>query len=430
MTDHRPPVDSSGVPGAEDAANFDPSEERYVTVPAPDVLRRAQASEASTVYLNNYDMWCVTRYADVRTAFGDSSQFSSAKMVRRWPPPPETADLLPDGHPLENAPVSTDPPEHTRIRTLAQRAFTAKMVQEREPAVRRIVERYADELTSGRSAGDLVKDYSAKIPPAVVADVLGVPDEDAETFRLWALEAHHLGFSGPTLPDSEVLRLSREMVDFDQYVRSLVAARRDEPQEDLISYLVHAEGDDGERLPDRRLVGLIASLVTAGSDTTSSLIAHMFYALFADDQLRADVTADRSLVGPLIEETLRYYPSARALRRTTKCPVHIGGVDVPEDATVMVHVGVANRDPMMFEDPDRFDIRRPNVKQHLAFGSRAHTCLGAPLARLEARLAVEALLDRTPDIRLAPGVTYDADLFDDNVFIPSLLTMPVVWGSD
>lgn len=412
-----------------DPESFDPRGPGMISNPYPE-LAEARESEESTFFMPEYNMWCVTEYEDVVEALSNYRIFSSAKMVRVWPPPPETAAELPDGHPLEGALVSTDPPRHDRIRKLAQKAFTPKLVAQREPAIRAIVNGYLDDLLAHDGEADIVPNYCAKIPPAVVAQLLGVPAEDAETFRDWALEAHKLGFSPPTLEHEELVRLSRNMVDFDHYIRRLVEERRENPQDDLTSKMVHAKDDEGEQsLTDKELVSTISSFVTAGSDTTSTLIGHAVYLMLRDPAMHEEVKADRSLVPNLVEETLRYLPSAQALGRTTLCPAHIGGSEVPPDSTMYVHMASANRDPAVFADPDTVDIHRPNVKRHMSFGTRTHRCLGAPLAQLEARVAIEELMERMPTMRLVPGQTLDDSFYDGNMYIPSLMSLRLQWDA-
>lgn len=415
---------STHKPLGYDPAEFDPTEQ-----PTPyEFLRRVRESDVSAFLVPRLDAWCVTRYDDVVQALSEYEVFSSAKMVRVWRPlPAETAPDLPDGHPMEGAPVTLDPPRHTRVRKLEQKAFTPALIAAREPAIQDLVDRVADRLM-GRGQAELIHDYCSIIPPRVVSQLLGVPEEDAATFRKWAVDAHRLAFPRPTITDDDVLRLSREMVHFDKYVRALIADRRANPREDLTTYLVQVTGDEDEgQLTDKELIGIITTLVTAGSDTTSSLIGHAMYVLLTMPGVRRDVEANRDLVDNLIEETLRVYPSARALRRTTRCPVHIGGADVPADATIMVHMASANRDPSVFKDPDRFDLHRANAKRHMSFGVRTHFCIGAPLARLETKLAINALLDRFPTLRLAPGERLGHDSYDDNMFIPSLESLRVEW---
>lgn len=410
-----------------DPASFDPRAPGMVSNPFPK-LEEARNADQSTFFMPDYDMWCMTEYDDVVDGLSNYRIYSSAKMVRVWPPPPETADDLPEGHPLEGALVSTDPPRHTRIRKLSQKAFTPKLVAEREPAIRAIVDRYVEALLAAGSPAELVSNYCAKIPPAVVAQILGVPQEDAGTFRAWALEAHELGFSPPTMEEEEILRLSRNMVNFDGYIRALIEARRNHPEDDLTSHLVHAKDDEGDQsLTDKELVSLISSFVTAGSDTTSSLIGHAVYLILNDPDLYAEVDADRSLVGNLVEETLRVLPSARAMSRTTICPAHVGGSEVPAGETMYVNIASANRDPEVFAEPDKVDLHRPNLKRHMSFGTRTHRCLGAPLAQLEAKLAIEGLMDGILTMRLAPGEALDDAHYDGNMYIPSLTSLRLEW---
>ncbi len=373
-------------------------------------------------------MWVMLRYQDIKQAFSKPGTFSSKDMVRVWPVPEETRPFLPDGHPLEGAPVTTDPPRHTQIRRLVQKAFTPKVVADREGSIRAQAGRLIDGFVD-RGSVDIVEAYTSEIPPWVVTQLLGVPEADLARFRHWALEAHHLAFAPPDLSPEGVLALSRELVPFDQYIRALVDDRRSEPKEDLTSYLVHAESDEGDpSLTSKELMGVIVSMVTAGSDTTSTLIAHALYILLSEPGLQDRVRADRSLIEGLIEEAMRLYGPARAMRRTVTCPVEFSGTSIPADSTVKLDLASANRDPEVFPDPDRVDVTRANAARHLGFGFGAHFCLGAGLARLEATVAIETLLDRIPELRLPadyPGLR-DED-YDRNAFIPSLLRLAVEW---
>ena len=409
-----------------DARTFDPLGPGQVSNPYRD-LARARDDCPVFVMPKFGGMWCVTRWADVQAVMANHRIFSSADMVRVWPPPPETAPDLPDGHPLEGALVSTDPPRHDRVRRLAQKAFTPALVAAREPAIRKIASDLVDGFVD-RGEANLAEVYCTELPPAVVAQLLGVPPQDADIFRRWALDAHDLGFSPPHLEPDVILRLSREMVRFDRYVRSLIAERRAEPRDDLTSYLVLVQDDDGEpSLTDKEIVKLIVSMVTAGSDTTSSLIGHAMYVLLSDSEMRASVMSDGPAVAGVVEEALRLYPSARAMRRTVRAATEIRGVKIPDGASMFASIAAANRDPEVFADPERFDFTRQNVKRHLSFGTATHFCLGAPLARLEAQIAVETLLERIPAMRLAPGQSLGDDDYEPNAFIPSLKSLRVQW---
>lgn len=410
-----------------DPATFDPLGPGNIADPFDELA--AAREECPVFYMPSYDMWCVTRYEDVKAVFSDPHTYSSANMVRVWPVPEETRPFLPDGHPMEGAPVTTDPPRHTQIRRLVQKAFTPKLVAEREPSIRAACERLLDKFAD-LGATDLVPAFTAEIPPWVVTQLLGVPDKDTMTFRQWALDAHHLAFAPPTLSEEGVLALSRKLVPFDAYISELIEDRRKSPREDLTSYLVHAESDEGDpSLTPKELKGVIVSMVTAGSDTTSTLIGHGVYLMLRERELWDQVRADRSLLPTLIEEAMRLHSPARAMRRTATKTTTIGGVEIPAGATLHLHLAAANRDEHKFPEPDDVDVHRANAHRHMGFGYGAHFCLGAVLARLEARVALETLMDRLPTLRLAPGQGLEDEDYDRNPFIPSLQRLLVEWDA-
>lgn len=404
------------------ADSFDPLGPGMISNPF-DLLAEARR-ESPVFYMPKHRMWCVTRYEDVLRVFSEPQLFSSARMVRRWPPPPETAPDLPEGHPLEGAPVSTDPPRHTRLRKPAQQAFSPRLVAGRAE----VIEAIANQLTAAfpeRGEVDVVAAYGSKIPPRVVGHLLGVPPQDTEQFRDWAHKAHDLGFVDRHGPD-QLLALSRQMVDFDRYIRALIAERRRSPQDDLTTHLITVTTGDGEpALSEREIVSIIASMVAAGSDTTSTLIGHCIYRLLASPDLWERAKSDPEFLAPFIEEVCRLHSPARALRRFTTRSLTIGGVDIPAESMIYLHVGAANRDPEVFENPDQIDIERENLKKHLGFGIRTHFCLGAGLARLETSLALRHLIESFPEMRLAAGQGLADEDYVPNLSVPSLRRMRV-----
>lgn len=385
----------------------------------------------SVFYLPKDAMWHVTRYSDVRRVFSDPRTYSSASLFQMPDVPREYASDLPDGYPLQGAPVITDPPRHVQFRRLLQSAFTPQLVAERESDIRSIAESLVDQFIHEREV-NLVDVYSSQVPPWVVTQLLGVPPEDREDFRLWSLRAHDVAYGLPDLPDdqleNELLDVSREMVEFDKYIRSQIEQRRQEPRDDLMSYLVHATTDEGDpSLTDKELTGTIASMVAAGSDTTSTLIAHTVYLLLSNDGAWDRVKSNEELIPQAIEESLRLHPPARAMRRTTTKATELRGVRIPEGATLYLDLVSANRDPDVFDHPEKFDLGRDNASRHLGLGHGAHFCLGAPLARLEAKVAMETLVARIPEMRLAPGQGLDDSEYVTNAFVPSLRRMRVEW---
>lgn len=409
-----------------DPEKFDPMAPGMIADPF-DELARAHEDEP-VFYMKTFGMWCVTRYEDVKKVMSDPITYSSKDMVRVWEPPPETRDQLPDGHPMEGAPVTTDPPRHTEIRRLVQKAFTPRVIMEREPSIREAANHLIDGFVDDGEV-DLVRAYTSEIPPWVVTQLLGVPEKDTAQFRQWAIDAHDLAFSPPDLGPDGVLELSRKLVPFDAYIRQLIEERREEPREDLTSYLVHAESDEGDpKLTPKELMGVIVSMVTAGSDTTSTLIGHAVYLMLTEGGCWDEVRADRSLIPGLIEEAMRLLSPARAMRRTTTRPSTIAGVEIPEGATLHLHLASGNRDEKVFADPTAVDPRRPNASRHLGFGIGPHFCLGAALARLESRVALETLMDRISGLALAEQRELRDEDYIRNAFIPSLQRLDVRWN--
>jgi cytochrome P450 len=260
----------------------------------------------------------------------------------------------------------------------------------------------------------------------VIGGVLGIPPERTAGFRDWAEDFFRL--SGATdVPEEEAAVRWRRMYGWDQFIRGFVAERRAEPQNDLTSDMIQAQTDDGQpAFTDDELIANILGIVAAGADTTTILITHLVYLLSGHPEQWEELKADRSLIPKAVEETMRLLGPVRGLRRTTTTDVELGGVRIPKGETLYLHVASASRDAEVFEDPERFDIHRANATKHLGFGIWTHFCIGAPLARLEARLAIAVLADRIPDMRLVDG---DAGLeYTDNMVLPSPLGLEVAWG--
>lgn len=377
---------------------FDPLDPAQAADPYP-WLHAAQA-ERPVFYLPVQDMWCVTRYADVIEVLRDTETYSSRKVIRLAQLGPELANAFPDGPPDEVL-VSQDPPVHTRLRALAQQAFTPKLVGEREDEIRALCDRLIDSVVAeGRC--DLVADFAEHLPVQVITRLVGAPLEKAEAFYQWGIDRVLLLQGAPRLDERQRVELGARIVAMSNWLREFVEERRREPRDDLASALVHATTDDGHRvLSTAETVTMIGTILSAGSSTTAHFIPMMVRDLLLHPGQWAEVVADRAVLRRAVEETLRHVTSVHGVTRTTMRPVTLGGVDLPEGADLYVHYAAAQRDPEVFEDPDALDIHRPKVNRHFAFGRGIHTCLGAPLARLEARVALETLIDRLPGLRLA-----------------------------
>ena len=342
-------------------------------------------------------LWAVYCYDDVKLVATDHQLFSSDRRKLTRTLLPETAELV-----RGNSLIDTDPPRHDQLRNLVSRAFTPRAIAEIEP---RIVE-IADELLDSvlpRGTMDLVRDFSDPLPVIVIAEMLGIPARDRRQFKQWSDDL--IGESEGTdeeLSDARLARRRSALADMDRYFLEVVEERRRIPRDDLITRLVQAEVD-GERLSDDDLLAFCRLLLIAGNVTTTNLLGSALLSLLDHpdqfDRLRANPT----LLGSAIEEVLRFEPPAQAVMRVSTTEVELRGERIPAGELVVAFIGSANRDAAVFPCPDEFNVARdPNP--HLAFGRGIHFCLGAPLARLESRVALRCLFERARDFELAdPG---------------------------
>jgi cytochrome P450 len=291
--------------------------------------------------------------------------------------------------------LSLDPPDHTRLRRLVSKAFTPRTVARLEPRIRAIT---GELLTAASRAGELelVSQLAYPLPVRIISEMLGVPVEDHPRFAGWSARlAHSLqpGFGIDT--DEAVSRAQAAQAasdEFADYFRALIAARRAQPEQDLLSDLIRAE-DDGEMLTENELIATCVLLLVAGHETTVGLISNAILALLRHPGQLAAIRADPGLAAGAVEETLRYDAPVQMTARVARGGMQVGAVDAPDGALVLLLLAAAGRDPEVFDDPDRFDIRR-GATGHLAFAAGPHFCLGAPLARLEATIAVRAFATR------------------------------------
>lgn len=403
---------------------FDPLDPEQAADPYP-WLRAAQA-QRPVFHLPEQDMWCVTRYRDVIEVLRDTATYSSRKVIRLAQLGPELGDAFPDGPPDEVL-VSQDPPVHTRLRALAQCAFTPKLVNAREPEIRRLCHRLVDSFAV-RGRCDLVAEFAEHLPVQVITRLVGAPLEKAGDFYRWGIDRVLLLQGAPTLSEAERTELGERIRLMSRWLRGFVEERRLHPREDLASALVHATTDDGQpALSTAETVTMIGTILSAGSSTTAHFIPIMVRNLLLHPDQWAQLVAEPSLARRAVEENLRHVTSVHGVTRTTTRPVTLGGVALPVGADLYVHYAAAQRDPAVFTDPDTLDIHRANVQRQFAFGRGAHTCLGAPLARLEARIALEVLIERLPGLRLAPGRR--PDRWIPNLLTPGLAYLDLAWVS-
>jgi len=382
--------------------DFDPLGAGEIIDPYP-ALARARR-EVPVFYVPEYDVWWVTRYEDVKQVLQDPGTYSSAKFVELPPLPKEIEEGLPFGHPLKATLITLDPPVHTRVRKLAQKAFTPRQAERRAGEVRSLAHALIDEFIADGHA-DLATSYCIQIPIRAIGPVLGISYEDSARLRQWGMDTQMMVANSLHLTEREMTERGRSTVGLDRYVRNLIAERRANPRDDddMITNLIFAEGDSGEPLlTDEEIVGVVTVAINGSSDTAATSLGNCIHSLLQEREKWEEVARDQSLVPTVVEEAVRLRGPARTLRRDTTRECVIGGVTLPAGATLAVHVGSGSRDEAEFEDADEFELHRSTPRHHLGFGLGTHFCLGAPYARVWLREALQALVQRIPGLRLAP----------------------------
>ena len=289
--------------------------------------------------------------------------------------------------------LNSDPPNHSRLRSLVQKAFTPKMIAQLDGRIERI----ADDLISDierKGTLNLVDDYSFPLPIIVISEMLGIPKEDQAKFRIWS----HAVIASPETPE-EIKETEKQLSEFITYLQYLVDIKRKEPKEDLVSALILAESE-GHKLSARELYSMIMLLIVAGHETTVNLITNTVLALLENPNQLQLLKDNPKLIDSAIEEGLRYYsPVEVTTARWAAEPFQIHDRTIEKGDMVVIALASANRDETVFENPEVFDITREN-NRHIAFGHGSHFCLGAPLARLEAKIAITNLFNRMPELQI------------------------------
>jgi cytochrome P450 len=362
---------------------FNPSSAEFRADPYPSYawLRR----EAPVYHSEDAGWYVLSRYTDVSAALRNHELFSSAQGIG-------------DGRESTRMMISTDPPDHTLLRSLVNKGFTPRMIAALEPRIREITTSLLDAaLTDGRF--DITRDLAIPLPVTVIAELLGVEPERREDFKRWSNAFVGTGPDGDD-PAAYRARNDQMMAEFSAYFGAIIEARRGDRRDDLISALVAAQ-EDRDALSTEDILWFCLLLLVAGNETTTNLISNAALALTQNPEQMALLRADPALVPSMLEEALRYDSPVQGLFRTTTCDVTIRGVTIPADQKVLLLYASANRDEEQFPHADRFDITR-EIESHVAFGYGIHFCLGSPLARLEARVAWEELLRRTRGLRPDP----------------------------
>jgi len=355
--------------------------------------------EKDPVHQSPLGFWVLTRYDDVVTSLRDPryGRDGFAPLIEAVYGP-ETAE----GN-LPRSMLMRDPPDHTRLRSLVNKAFTPRVIEGMRARIQMIVERLLDKVQDARSM-DVIDDLAYPLPVTVICEMLGVPLDDHEAIRGWSSDiARSLDAIG-LLADPEIVARGvaarRNLTD---YFRRLLPERRKHPQADLLSLLIAVE-EQGDKLNEGELLAMCLLLFIAGHETTVNLIGNGTLALLEHPDQMAKLRDDPTLIASAIEELLRYDSPVQWTARITNSGVEVGGRTIPSGSMVIAAIGAANRDPRHFQDPDRLDIVRAD-NRHVSFGFGIHYCLGAPLARVEGQIALGTLLRRMPDLALQTGAT-------------------------
>lgn len=337
---------------------------------------------------NGLPVWLVTRHAEVREVLNDPRL--SNRDQQDWfdqgalSPPVRAA--------MNTHMLRIDPPDHTRLRKLVVMTFTRRRIEALRPRVRQLTGDLLDRLVTEGATADLIAQYAAPLPVQVICELLGVPAENRDSYRHWA-EAFAAGIGAPVFPVQEI-------TDFVEHLRELIAHRRAEPDDALLSALI-ATRDETDRLSEDELISTAFLFIIAGHETTTNLIGNGIYMLLRDPELAARIRANPQELEPTIEEFLRYEgPVIAASPRTATCALNLFGADIAAGDIVMVSLRGANRDSSVFLETNEFHMDREH-NPHVAFGYGIHHCIGAPLARMEGQIAIGEFLARFPKARLA-----------------------------
>jgi cytochrome P450 len=357
-------------------------------------------AETPVAYSESVGGWLLTRYDDVLATLQDTEHFSS--QGRMLAP----LERLPDGERRRFKPfedhftvglISSDPPNHTRLRALVNKAFTPRIVERLRPRIQTLVDELIDAVQA-HGQMDIVRDLAYPLPAIVIAELLGAPVEAREDFKTWSDGI--LAFQGMGVVTPEVLEHSqRNLLAMRNFLGGLLAQRRRQPKDDLLSHLAAAEMQ-GDRLTEAELLTTCVTLLTAGHETTTNLIANGLYTLLRHPEQLEQLRASPALMTSGIEEMLRYESPLQRNPRRVLADLEYGGAQMRRGDYVLQLLGAANRDPRVFSEASVFRLTR-QANRHLAFAFGIHFCLGAPLARLEAPVAIGTTLRRLPAMRLA-----------------------------
>ncbi|MFG3168341.1 cytochrome P450 [Streptomyces sp. NPDC048200] len=379
------------APGA-----FDPWDPAFVADPYPayEELR----ARGRVHHYEPTNQWLVPRHADVSALLRDrrlgrtyQHRFTHEDFGRTAPPPEQEPFHVLNDHGM----LDLEPPDHTRIRRLVSKAFTPRTVERLKPYVEGLAGELVGRLVEA-GGGDLLTDVAEPLPVAVIAEMLGIPESDRAPLRPWSADICGMYELNPS--EEVAARAVRASVEFTEYLRVLIEARRKEPADDLISGLIAAH-DAGDRLTEQEMISTCVLLLNAGHEATVNSTVTGWWNLFRHPAQLADLRADHTLIPTAVEELLRYDTPLQLFERWVLDDIEIDGTTVPRGAEIAMLFGSANRDAEVFASPDTLDLSRAE-NPHISFSAGIHYCIGAPLARIELAASMSALLTRAPGLRL------------------------------
>jgi len=362
---------------------------------------------------------------EIERIFTDHETFASVNVQDPvFPLAPEAQDILsaPDFDPV--AVMSNRPePDHGRIRVHTRQGFSNKRMGDLEPYIRRRSHELIDAMLGAGPPAEFVEAFAFPLPGETIFRFIGFPQSDDEMLKSWCSDRKAFSWGAPSADEQAVI--AQHMLNYWRYCRDFTAAKRDERGDDLASELIDAHEVHPADMTYREVESVIYGLSFAGHEAVTALICNTLLCLFAHRDQWEAVCADPSLIPNAVEEVLRYESSQISWRRITTCDTSVGGYDVPAGTPILLNFASANRQPDIWEAPDRFDVRRSNANRHISFGKGVHFCLGARLARFETRLVVEILAERIPSLRLAPGQQLD---YFPNITFRGPTRLHVEWG--
>ncbi|MEV0226453.1 cytochrome P450 [Streptomyces sp. NPDC050704] len=376
---------------------FDPWDQAFVADPYPAYAELRAGGRVH--YYEPTNQWLVPRHADVSALLRDrrlgrtyQHRFTHEDFGRTAPPAEHEPFHVLNDHGM----LDLEPPDHTRIRRLVSKAFTPRTVEGLRPYVERLASELVGELVA-EGGGDLLTVVAEPLPVAVIAEMLGIPESERAQLRPWSADICGMYELSPS--EETAAKAVRASVEFTEFLRELIAVRRKEPGDDLVSGLIAAY-DEGDRLSEQEMISTCVLLLNAGHEATVNATVNGWWALFRNPEQLAALRADRGLVSTAVEELMRYDTPLQLFERWVLDEIEVDGTVIPRGSEVALLFGSANHDPAVFARPESLDLSRPE-NPHISFSAGIHYCIGAPLARIELAASMGALLDQAPTLRLA-----------------------------